>query len=110
MEINKSEAGEVKVVGLVGNLDTNTSQEAENHLNELIAEGAKKILINLKELNYMSSAGLRVLLATTKKIKSVGGELRISDLNEMVDEVFEISGFSMIFSVFDTQEKALEGF
>ena len=110
MEIKSREEGGVQVVNMVGNLDTNTSQEAETFLNELISGGSNKILINLKEVNYMSSAGLRILLATTKKLKGAGGELRISDLNEIVDEVFEISGFIMIFSVFDTEEKALEGF
>ncbi|TNE47710.1 MAG: anti-sigma factor antagonist [Bacteroidetes bacterium] len=110
MEIKTKEAGDVQVVYLEGNLDTNTAGSAETHLNALMDSGASKILINLKTLEYMSSAGLRVLLATTKKIKGKGGQLRISDLNETVREVFEISGFSMIFSVFDTEEKALEGF
>ena len=110
MEIQSRDEGGIKVVNMVGNLDTNTSQEAEAFLNDLIIGGSNRILINLKDLNYMSSAGLRILLATTKKVKGAGGEMRISNLNEVVDEVFEISGFSMIFSVFDTEEKALEGF
>jgi anti-anti-sigma factor len=68
------------------------------------------LLVDFKALDYISSAGLRVLLATAKRLSSEGGSLRICHLNDTVREVFEISGFSTIFSVFDTEAEALEGF
>jgi len=64
MEINIKEVDGVNVVEFTGNLDTNTAPEAENQINNLLASGAAKILVNFENLNYISSAGLRVLLAT----------------------------------------------
>ena len=66
--------------------------------------------MNLEKLNYISSAGLRVLLAAAKKLRTTGGELRICSLSELVAEVFDISGFDMILPISATETDALEGF
>jgi len=110
MNITTTESGEVKVIALNGNFDTSTSPDAEAHFDALINEGTTKIIVDLKDIDYISSAGLRVLLVTTKLIKNKGGQCRICNLNEMVQEVFDISGFSMIFGVFQSVDDALEGF
>ena len=111
LKISLRENGDVKVVDMAGHLDTNTSVQAEGYLVQLIDnQGADKILINFKELKYISSAGLRILLATTKKIKGKGGELKLSNLVPIVKEVFDISGFSMIISVHNDEEEALSKF
>jgi anti-sigma B factor antagonist len=110
MEIHTEEVGDVRIVSLNGSLDTNTSPEAESELNSLIENGITKIVISCEKLDYMSSAGLRILLSTTKKTKSKGGACHICSLNEIVQEVFDISGFSMIFSVYKTPEEAVKGF
>jgi anti-anti-sigma factor len=103
MEISTRESGEVKIVNLNGNLDTNTAPDTETHLKSLMQEGTTKILINLEKLDYISSAGLRVFLATAKQLKGSGGELRLCSLNETVLEIFDMSGFSTILNV-NTQE------
>jgi anti-anti-sigma factor len=105
-----SEIGSVVIARFGGNLDTNTSPAAQNTLNELIEKGSTKILVNLEKVDFVSSAGLRILLATAKRLSGAGGSLRITNLNETVFEVFEISGFSTILDVFSTEELALEGF
>ena len=110
MRISTTESGAVTVVRFEGNLDTNTAQQAQAHFDELADGGAEKILVDFEKLDYVSSAGLRVLLATAKKLRTVGGSLRLCQLNETVAEVFEISGFSTIFGVFATESEALEGF
>ena len=110
MDINNKDAGDVKVVGLDGNLDTNTSPAAQTHLDELINNGGSKVLIDLEKLNYISSAGLRVMLATAKKLRAAGGDLRLCSLNQNVQDVFEISGFSSILSVHGSEVEALDGF
>ena len=66
--------------------------------------------MNLAKLDYISSAGLRVLLASAKQLKPDGGEIRICNLNEVVKEVFDISGFVTIFKVFGSETEALDGF
>jgi anti-sigma B factor antagonist len=110
MNISTREEGEVTVVGVEGNLDTNTAPDAQQHLDGLQDNGVRKILVNFETLDYISSAGLRVLLATAKRLGTSGGSLRICGLNETVNEVFEISGFSVILSVFGDEAEALEGF
>ena len=109
MEITTRDQDSVMVVDFSGNLDTNTAADAEAHFRNLIEQGATKILANFQNLEYISSAGLRVLLATAKKMKTSGGEFRLCNLNEMATEVFEMSGFSTILSVFKTESDALSG-
>jgi anti-sigma B factor antagonist len=110
MDIAIKDADDVKVLAFEGNLDTSTAPEAESTINGLLDEGAAKILINFENLNYISSAGLRVLLATAKKIKAASGGFKICGLNETVQEVFDVSGFSTILSVAANEEAALSGF
>ncbi len=110
MEISVKTTNEVKVLAFEGRLDTQTSPEAEKQLFQLIEGGDKKILVNLEKLDYISSAGLRVLLAAAKQLRTTHGELRICSLNEVVKEIFDISGFTTIFKVFGSDSEALEGF
>jgi anti-anti-sigma factor len=110
MDIIVSGEGEIKTLNFNGHLDTNTSPDAEAKLNELINAGEKKILIDFEKLDYISSAGLRILLGTAKQLKASGGELRICNLNETVSEVFEISGFNSILKVFVNNSDALQEF
>jgi anti-sigma B factor antagonist len=110
MEIKTIQNGAINIVSFIGSLDTNTSGDAETYLIKLIDDGLQKLIIDLESLAYISSAGLRILLSATKLIKSKGGKCHISNLNETVQEVFDISGFSMIFSVFNSNEAAISGF
>ena len=110
MKISTREVDTVTVVHFEGNLDTNTAPEAEQRFNDLISAGATKLLVDFCELNYISSAGLRVLLATAKKLGAQGGALRVCSLNETVRDIFEISGFSTLLRVFDDEQEALADF
>ena len=110
MKISHDERDGVAVIRFEGNLDTNTAPEAQDTLDGLVAGGTTKVLVDFEALDYISSAGLRVLLATAKKLRGSGGNLRLCSLNETVAEVFEISGFSTIFAVFPSEAEALEGF
>ena len=110
MNVTTQVIDSVTVVRIEGNLDTNTSPEAQEHFDGLLEKGASKILVDCEKVDYISSAGLRVLLGTVKGLTAAGGSLRISGLNESVHEVFEISGFSTILAVFATEAEALNGF
>ena len=110
MQISVKNTNEVKVLAFEGRLDTQTSPDAQQQLTRLIEEGETKILVNFEKLDYISSAGLRVLLVVAKQLKTTDGELRICSLNEVVKEVFDISGFDMILPIFASESGALEGF
>ena len=110
MQISVKTTNEVKVLAFEGRLDTQTSPDAQQQLTRLIEEGENRFLVNFEKLDYISSAGLRVLLAAAKQLKGTDGELRICSLNEVVREVFDISGFTTIFKVFGSESEALDGF
>ena len=110
MNITTSDANGVKIVEIEGKLDTNTCSEAEKHLTQLLDGGTKKVLLEFDKLEFISSAGLRVVLSTAKRLEADGGELRICSLNETMHEIFEISGFGMILNVHDSAAEALDGF
>ena len=110
MEITVTVAGEVKVIRIEGKLDTQTSPDVQAQLTQLIDQGETKLVVNFEKLAYISSAGLRVLLAAAKQLKGNSGELRICSLNEVVQKDFDISGFTTILTVTKTEPEALEGF
>lgn len=110
MEISKREVGDAMVVDIEGNLDTNTSPDAQIFIDELINLGAIKIVVNFEQTHFVSSAGLRVVLATAKLLKKNGGDLQLCNLSHMVRDVFEISGFTTILNVCNSEQEAIEGF
>lgn len=115
MEITTRAHHDVTLVAVVGSLDSNTSPQAQQALDAILSGGARKVVVDLTALDYISSAGLRVLLGTVKRLGGTGGgqgggALRLFGLNETVREVFDISGFSTILAVFATEADALKGF
>jgi len=112
MEITTRTQQDVTLVALAGNLDSNTSPEAQQAIDGILAGGGRKLVVDFTALDYISSAGLRVLLGTAKRLRGGGGgggALRLFGLNETVREVFQISGFSTILAVFATEADALKG-
>ena len=81
--------------------------ELEQAFNGLFKDGKTKVLVECVELEYISSAGLRVLLAAAKQFKKVSGEIALAGLSQNVKQVFEISGFTSIFPIYATREEAL---
>jgi anti-sigma B factor antagonist len=110
MQISVKTANEVKVLAFEGRLDSQTSPDAQQQLTQLMNGGEKKFLVNFEKLDYISSAGLRVLLVAAKQLNTADGELRIYCLNEVVREIFDISGFMTIFKVLGSEPEALDGF
>jgi len=109
MDISTRTQNDVTLVALAGSLDSNTSPQAQQALDGILSGGAKKLVVDFTGLDYISSAGLRVLLGAAKRLKGAGSALRLFGLNETVREVFQISGFSTILAVFATEADALEG-
>lgn len=107
MQVKVRDEGDTKVVMLDGKLDTNTTPTVEGEVNALLDAGAAKLLINFENVSYISSSGLRLLLATAKRLIREKGDLKVCSLNEMATEVFEVSGFSSILNVYATEQDAL---
>ena len=108
MDIIEKMVEGVVVLRFKGKLDQRTASDALLFLSELIDSGRHKLLLNLSELEYISSAGLRVLIAAAKRLKAIeGGEIVLSCLSGNVLEVFEISGFINIFAIFESDQQAI---
>jgi len=95
MEIKKIQNGADLTIEIIGRLDTTTYEQLEAELN---LEGVKNLVFDLKGLEYISSAGLRVVLATYKKMIPVG-TFALTNVNETVKEVFDITGFSQLLTI-----------
>lgn len=106
MKIEIKDAGKVTLVVISGRMDAVTTPEYEKQLEPLLQGEAGQLLVDFGQLEYISSAGLRALLATGKRLKGKGGELLFCNLAGAVKEVFEISGFNSIFRIFDSAEDA----
>jgi anti-anti-sigma factor len=110
MELLIRKTDEASILDFSGNLDTNTSIDAEKSINSLLEGGADRVLFNFTHLNFITSSGLRVLLSTAKKLQASGGKMKICGLNPTVQEVFDISGFGSILSLAANEEEALAAF
>ncbi len=108
LEVKVDEVNDVVVIKLVGNLDTNTAPAAETEINSWLEKDAKKMVVDLEEAKYVSSAGLRVFLATTKKMTAAGGAVIFCSPNEVVKEILDISGFSTILKIKGSQQEAID--
>lgn len=97
MEITKQAAGEKLTLTLKGRLDTMTAPELEGVLKENL-DGVKELVFDFTELEYLSSAGLRVLLGAQKAMSEIGN-MAIRNVNEAVMEVFEVTGFTNVFTI-----------
>jgi len=106
MQISTRTIDDIRIVAIAGNLDSTTSPEAQKALDAVIP-GARSVALDFTALDYISSAGLRVLLGAAKQLRVSGGTLRMFGLNQSVKEVFEISGFSSILSVYPSEAEAV---
>lgn len=97
LNINKNLNGSQLTVALTGRLDTTTSPELENELNASL-EGVTDLVFDLKDLEYVSSAGLRVLLAANKKMVKQGSMV-VKNVSEDVMEIFDVTGFVDILTI-----------
>jgi len=108
MTIIQKEKDGIMELSISGRLDAVSAVEADKDFNSVIDEGHETLLVDLSALNYISSAGLRVLLVVAKRIQQNNGKVVLCALSENVKEVFEISGFSSIFRIFPTNEEAVK--
>lgn len=108
MDVTISEKQDAFVVSVNGRVDAVTAPELEKTISTYIDKDKGNIVLDFSELEYISSAGLRVVLVTAKKMKAKQGELLVSGLKDTVKDVFELSGFYSIIKIFDTVEAAIE--
>jgi anti-anti-sigma factor len=109
MDIKSRQQGNVLVVDMAGRLDTSTSGGAYDATMSLAKGGPKRVILDLSKLDYVSSAGLRIILTFAKFLQAAGAEMRICNPQPPVREVLEASGFNSLIKIFDDEKTALAG-
>lgn len=107
MEFDSGKQGNAVVVKVKGRMDAVSAPEFEAECGNWVDAGEKTLIVDLGGLEYISSAGLRSILAAAKKIKATQGSISFCNLLGMVREVFSISGFASMFPIHDSLEEAL---
>jgi anti-anti-sigma factor len=108
MDIHEERKDGFLVLGLEGRLDAVSSKMFEEKVLAVIDGGETRFVIDLSRLDYVSSAGLRVFLAASKRLTPSGGNLVLCSLQEPVKQVFDIVGFYSIFSISSSKDEALK--
>jgi anti-anti-sigma factor len=107
MDITAEKRGGVMLFGIKGRLDASTANKLEEKLLASVDGGERRLALDCSQLDYISSAGLRVLLLAVKRLSSSNGKIVFYALKDQIKEVFDIAGFSPLFPSFPTQEEAL---
>ena len=99
--------GEVRIVTVPARVDTTSARDVEAEFDELFGSGARHVVADFGGNEYVSSAGLRVFLAVLKFLEKNEGRIVLCAMQPFVDDVFQISGFSELFSITSTREEAI---
>lgn len=110
MEIAHHETNGVVCIKLSGRLDAESAPLAETTLKGLMQQGRSRLLFDLSGLDYISSAGLRVILLAVKGLQAANGKVVLSALTAYVREIFDVSNFSSIIPITDTVDAGLKQF
>jgi len=101
---------DVVVIYLSGRLDVNYSLSIEDEINKLIQQDHIKLVINLQDVEYLSSSGLRIFIATSRQLKIKNGILKLVKMPDAVKQVFMVVELLDMFEVFESNEAALASF
>jgi anti-sigma B factor antagonist len=107
MDVEVKTAGDAYILILMKRFDAYTAGSVEATLNKLVAEGARKVVCDFSQTEYLASAGLRVLITATRNLQRAGGKLVLCSIKPHVQEVFDISGLKKIFKMYDSADAAL---
>jgi|SRR5262245_35666699 len=108
MEIIEDKKGDVVALALTGRLDSSTSKTFEDKILAKIGSGDRRFVIDLAQLEYVSSAGLRVFLLAAKRLSNSNGKIVLCTLNDNIRQVFDTAGFSSIVSIYASRGEALK--
>jgi anti-sigma B factor antagonist/stage II sporulation protein AA (anti-sigma F factor antagonist) len=110
IEITEDKKGDILILRMKGRLDAVSAPSAERKVFEYINEGHTKLILDFSHVAYLSSAGMRMLLSTTKRLKSLAGKLVVCNIISNVMDVLKMSGFDHVLDLAKSEEEALHRF
>ena len=110
MSLQVTKHGDVVVIQVDGQLIVGNRQELKQRVLDEAEAGARKVLIDFAKAGYIDSSGLGVLVSLAKRLRELGGDLRLANLNDDLQTLFELTKLDSLFQIADTRERALESF
>jgi anti-sigma B factor antagonist len=100
---------EVVLVEVEGEIDAHTARTLDKTLNDLLAQGHNRLLLDGSQMSFISSAGLRAIMFAQREVDQRGGQVRVCELDAPVRRVFEMAGLDEVLCLSDTRQEAMEG-
>lgn len=100
----------ISVLDVSGELDAHTASRLEDSLKSLIDQNKYNIIVNCSALDYIASAGLGVFMAYIEDVRSLGGDIKLTNMNERVYNVFDLLGFPTLYDIMDEEGQAISSF
>jgi anti-sigma B factor antagonist len=110
LTLQRSLKDDVAVISIDGFLDAHTAPQFEQALQQEIADGRVKLVVDCAKLTYISSAGLGVFMGFIEEVREQGGDIKVCGLTPKVRQVFDILGFDTIFELFENLQSAVDRF
>ncbi len=100
----------IQIIYIKGYLDAHTAPQLEKVFEDIIKKDFIQIIVNFKDLDYISSAGLGVFMAFIEEIRNKNGDIKLTEMNEKVFSIFDLLGFTILFDIDDNNQIAIEKF
>jgi len=110
MDISIHRSNQISIVSIAGIIDALTVDQIAGSIDERISSGEKHIVLDLSEVDFMSSAGLRLILGILNEIRHQGGDLYLVVAKGLVDKVLQMSGFSKVLKSYESVADAIDQF
>ena len=110
MSLTVTRHADVVVIEVDGQLIVGNRQELKQRVLDESEQGARKILVDFAKTGYIDSSGLGVLVSLAKRLRELGGDLRLANLNDDLQTLFELTKLDTLFQIADSRERALESF
>jgi anti-sigma B factor antagonist len=109
-KINFRESSNINIVDLKGYLDAHTAPELEGAFQKLMSSNQYNIVVNFKNLSYISSAGLGVFMAYIEEVRKNNGDIKLANMSPKIFNVFDILGFPLLYEIYKDEKEALTKF
>jgi anti-sigma B factor antagonist len=109
MDISEDRKADAVILALSGKLDATTAKTFEDRILGVINGGTQRLVVDLSQLDYVSSSGLRVIILAAKRLQTVGGKIVLCSMKDQVRQVFDLAGFSSMLSIYGSRDEAIKG-
>jgi len=110
MEISTKEYRRAAIVTVSGRIDTSTSNQFEETINDLIDNNQYNMVMDFSDVDFLSSSGLRILVTTRKKLREMGGDIVLANPSQRATDSIEIAGLDKLFTSYPNREEAIGSF